>query len=80
MDIDAEEWLAEWVAGNVQTAQFMALGDMEIEAEQCLQAAAADGLEKGALFKAAGGNLEAYLVRQQNVFTVAQIKRKTEED
>lgn len=76
---DVEEWLEDWVGENLQSPSFYEnKAHMRADAVQCREEAKAAGIGEPALLEASGGDLEAYLLRQQNAFTDSEICRKTD--
>ena len=69
-DENAEEWLESWVDENIQTPGYYEdKSAMRSESAQCREDAKAEGISEAALIDAAGGDLEAYVLRAQNAFT-----------
>jgi len=73
--INAEEWLQGWVAKNLTPGYVDAKAEMQDEAKTCVADAEAAGITIAQIKEAAGGDLETYLVRQQNAGTDEEVKR-----
>ena len=79
--VNVEDWLEDWVDENLQSPAYQEnKSAMASEAASCRQDAATDGLTDANLTGAAGGDLEAYLLRRQNVLTDAEVQRKVQSD
>jgi hypothetical protein len=78
---DVADWLEDRVDDNLQTPGYQEHpSDMALEAGHCRGDAQAAGIDDADLIAAAGGNLEQYLLRQQNSFTDSEVRRKAEKD
>lgn len=78
---NAEEWLETWAEENLQTPGYYEdKAHMKFEAVQCREQAKADGISETDLVEAAGGDIEAFLLKEQNAFTDAEVRRKADQD
>lgn len=78
---NVEEWLEAWIEENIQTPGYHDnKAHMKVDAAQCREQAKAEGISELALVEAAGGDLEAYLLREQNTFTDAEVRRQADKD
>jgi len=78
---DIEDWLSDWAEENIQTPGYYEdKAAMRADAAQCRGDARAAGYSEAALLKAASGDLEAYLLREQNAFTDSEVRRKADKD
>jgi hypothetical protein len=76
-NIDAKQWLDNWVEENLQVPQYYEdKSEMAEDAATCRAAAEIDGISNKDLNKAAAGDLERYLLNAQNEFTDAELRRK----
>ncbi len=74
---DAKQWLDNWVEENLQVPQYYEdKSEMAEDAATCRAAAEVDGISNKDLSKAAGGDLERYLLNAQNEFTEGELRRK----
>ncbi len=75
------EWLEAWIEENIQASGYHEnKAHMKIDAAQCREQAKTEGISELALIEAAGGDLEAYLLREQNAFTDAEVRRQADKD
>ncbi len=66
---NVEEWLEAWIEENIQTPVYYDnKAHMKADAAQCREQAKAEGISEPDLVEAAGGDLEAYLLREQAWF------------
>jgi hypothetical protein len=80
-DVDVEDWLEQWVEENLQDPGYREhKSAMSGDADMCRADAEEAGISEADLEKAAGGDLEAFLLRAQNALTYAEVGRKVEED
>ena len=76
-----EEWLETWVEENLQTPGYYDdKAHMKVDAVQCRDQAKVEGFSEEDLVEAAGGDLEEFLLKEQNTFTDAEVRRKTDKD
>jgi len=74
--MDAEEWLENWVAENLNTPGWREnKREMGTEADTCRAEAAAAGSSVADLTEAAGGDLEGYLFRAKNSLTDQHVEK-----
>jgi hypothetical protein len=79
--VDVDEWLEDWAVENIQTpGYYEEKNAMKSEADACRADATAAGISIADLTRAAGGDLERYLLRAQNSFTDAEVQRKVDKD
>jgi hypothetical protein len=68
-------WLRDWARRNLDGANYVAdKSDMREEAKACAADALAAGISIADLKEAAGGDLERYLVAEQNAETDKIVK------
>jgi hypothetical protein len=80
-EVDVDDWLEEWVNENMQTPVFQEnKSAMAHDAATCRRDAESAGILMNDLDAAAGGDLEEYLLRQQNALTNAEVQRKVASD
>jgi len=73
---DVEEWLENWVDENLQTAGLRdKSSSMSSETERCRADAKIAGISDKDLMAASGGNLEEFLLSEQNAITDAETGR-----
>ena len=78
---EVEEWLKNWADENLQEPGYYERKvEMKPDAVRCREEAKAAGIGRPALLKAAGGDLEAYLLGHQNAFTDSEVQRKADKD
>ncbi len=78
---DAEDWLESWAEENLQTPGYYENKTrMRNDAIQCREKAKEEGIGEVALLQVAGGDLEMYLLKQQNGFTDSEVRRKADKD
>jgi hypothetical protein len=74
-------WLEDWVERNLQSLQYHEnKSTMSGDAVTCRRDAQEAGYSSAELDRAAGGDLESYLMRAQNVLTDAEVRSKVESD
>lgn len=79
--MDAQDWLEDWIENNIVTPLYHDSKEaMKGEADACRAEAQAAGISIAEVTAAAGGDLEAYLLRHQNAMTDAEVKRKADKD
>ena len=73
---DVVQWLEDWVDENLQTVGYHEDRDlMSSESSRCRADAAAAGIHEADLLAAAGGDLAAFLLAEQNAITDAEVRR-----
>ena len=78
---DVDGWLESWAEENLQTPGYYENKEhMRGDAAQCREHAKKEGIAEAALLQAANGDLEAYLLKEQNAFTDAEVRRKADKD
>ena len=76
-----EDWLEDWVEQNLQSPQYHEnRSTMSGDAVTCRRDAQEAGYSSAELDRAAGGDLESYLMRAQNALTDAEVRSKVERD
>ena len=66
-DVSIKEWLQTWVEDNIRPQGHIGRkSDMLLEVDTCRATARNVGISVDALDKAAGGDLAAFFMRQQN--------------
>lgn len=77
--MDAKQWLHDWIEENLQVPHYFEdKSEMAEDAATCRAAAEVDGISRTDLNKAAGGDLEKYLLAAQNKFTETALRRQNE--
>jgi hypothetical protein len=77
----AQSWLNDWVEENLNAPHYVESKEqIADEAKACVTAAGEAGIPVGMLVSAAGGDLQAYLMRQQNALTDAEVRRLADKE
>ena len=79
--VDVHGWLGDWVSDWLNTPQYYEdKGVMASDAAACRYAAKAAGISDDDLNDAVGGDLQGFLLDQQNSYTDAEVRRRAAED
>jgi hypothetical protein len=77
----AEEWLEQWVEENLNSPVYVdSKSIMRDQAAACMEEAKAAAHSIADIKAAAGGDLETYLVRQQNTGADSELDRLISKD
>lgn len=76
------DFLSAWAIDNVHPVGVFDPPDglASSLAEQCLRAARAAGFKEGAIIKAAGGDLQGFMLSELESGTNAELRRQAEQD